>query len=190
VHAAFADGGTWVKRSQIPVTEVVTNRGNCHVATESLGCLLGHLLGVRRAGSSSLGDVPAPEPYLHFPGTAREALTFYQEVFGGDLILNTFGEFGRDDGPPHAIAHGILRGAVSLFAADTAGLEEPFRSAGLMFSLLGTTSAAELRSWFDALAEEGTVREELQARPWGASDGQVVDRFGVHWLVGFEDTES
>jgi PhnB protein len=79
---------------------------------------------------------------------------------------------------------------VSLFAADTAGLEEPFRSAGLMFSLLGTTSAAELRSWFDALAEEGTVREELQARPWGASDGQVVDRFGVHWLVGFEDTES
>jgi PhnB protein len=169
VHAAFADGGTWVKRSQIPVTEVVTNRGNCHVATESLGCLLGHLLGVRRAGSSSLGDVPAPEPYLHFPGTAREALTFYQEVFGGDLILNTFGEFGRDDGPPHAIAHGILRGAVSLFAA---------------------VSAAELRSWFDALAEEGTVREELQARPWGASDGQVVDRFGVHWLVGFEDTES
>jgi PhnB protein len=133
--------------------------------------------------------MPAPEPYLLFPGTAREALTFYHEVFGGELILNTFGQFGRDDGPAAAIAHGILRGPVSLFGADAAGGEEPFRSTGLMFSLLGTTSATELRAWFDALAEGGTIREELQARPWGASDGQVVDRYGVRWLVGFEDAD-
>jgi PhnB protein len=128
----------------------------------------------------------APEPYLLFPGTARDALTFYHQVFGGELILNTFGEFGRDDGPAEAIAHGILSGPVSLFAADAAGGEQPFQSAGLMFSLLGTTSAARLRAWFHALAEGGTIREDLQVRPWGASDGQVVDRYGVRWLVGFE----
>jgi PhnB protein len=28
--------------------------------------------------------------------------------------------------------------------------------------------------------------DDLQTRPWGASDGQVVDRFGLHWLIGFE----
>jgi len=134
--------------------------------------------------------VPAPEPYLHFPGTARAALTFYHEVFGGELILNTFEEFGRDDGPNDAIAHGILRGPVSLFAADAAGGDVPFQSTGLMLSLLGTTSAAELRAWFDALAQGGTVRHELEVRPWGASDGQVVDRYGVHWLIGFEDAET
>jgi PhnB protein len=59
-----------------------------------------------------------------------------------------------------------------------------------MFSLLGTASATELRAWFDSLAEGGTIREELQVRPWGASDGQVVDRDGVHWHVGFEDEDS
>jgi PhnB protein len=132
----------------------------------------------------------APEPYLNFPGTAREALTFYQEVFGGELILATFGDFGREDGPVDAIAHGILRGPVSLFGSDAVGGEEPFRSSGLMFSLLGTTSATGLRSWFNALGEGGTIREELQARPWGAWDGQVVDRYGLHWLVGFEDAET
>jgi PhnB protein len=132
--------------------------------------------------------MPAPEPYLLFPGTARQALNFYLEIFGGELTLNTFGEFGRDDGPADSVAHGVLRGPVSLFAADAAG-EQPFASSGLMFSLLGTTSPAGLRSWFDALAEGGTILDELEERPWGATDGQVVDRYGVRWLVGFEDAE-
>ena len=29
--------------------------------------------------------------------------------------------------------------------------------------------------------------DDLQQRPWGAFDGQVVDRYGLHWLIGFED---
>jgi PhnB protein len=138
--------------------------------------------------SRYFGHMPAPEPYLLFPGTARQALTFYRETFGGDLTLHTFGEFGRDDGPADAVAHGVLRGPVSLFAADAAG-EEPFSSSGLMFSLLGTKSAAGLRAWFNALAEGGTILDELQVRPWGATDGKVMDRYGVCWLVGFEEDE-
>ena len=133
--------------------------------------------------------MPAPEPYLHFPGNAREALTFYHEVFGGELTLHTFGEFGRNDVPAEAIAHGVLKGPVSLCAADTAGGEEPFHSTGLMFSLLGTTSPTELRSWFAALAEGGMILDDLQVRPWGATDGQVLDRHHVRWLIGFEDAE-
>ena len=43
-----------------------------------------------------------PTPYLHFPGTAREALTFYGEVFGCSVELHTFAEFSRDDGPAEA----------------------------------------------------------------------------------------
>ena len=46
------------------------------------------------------------------------------------------------------------------------------------------------RGWFEALAQGGTIRDELQARPWGAWDGQVVDRFGVCWLIGFEDADT
>ena len=130
----------------------------------------------------------APQPYFLFPGTARQALTFYHQVFGGELALNTFSEFGRADGPADAIAHGVLSGPVSVYAADAAGAE-PFQSSGLMFSLLGTTSPAGLRTWFDALAEEGVILDELQVRGWGATDGQVVDRYGVRWLVGFEDAE-
>ncbi len=54
--------------------------------------------------------MPAPTPYLHLPGTAREALTSYAQVFGGTAELHTFAEFGRTDGPSGAVAHGLLTG--------------------------------------------------------------------------------
>ena len=45
-------------------------------------------------------------PYLHFDGQARAALEFYRDVFGGEIVLNTYGDFGRTDGPAEAIAQG------------------------------------------------------------------------------------
>jgi PhnB protein len=132
-----------------------------------------------------------PTPYLHFPGTAREALTFYGDVFGCAVQLHTFGEFNRDDGPADAVAHGYLSdGPVRIFAADAAGDTSPFRCEGMMLSLLGAAAPSILRQWFSSLSEGGQVVDDLQTRPWGASDGQVIDRHGVHWLIGYEEDES
>jgi len=128
----------------------------------------------------------APAPYIILPGTAREALTFYRDVFGGQLTLHTFGEFSREDGAAELIAHGLLHGDVDLFAADAAPGEATVKVEGLMFSLLGAADPTTLHQWFDRLAERGTVLEPLEVRPWGAADGQVVDRFGVRWLLGYE----
>ena len=133
----------------------------------------------------------APTPYLHFFGTARDALNFYGKVFGCAVQLHTFDEFNRSDGPADAIAHGYLdAGPVALFAADVTGDEAPFRCAGMMLSLLGTAAPSTLRNWFTSLAEGGRILDDLQARPWGASDGQVIDRYGLRWLIGFEGDES
>jgi PhnB protein len=128
----------------------------------------------------------APTPYIHFPGTAREALTFYQGVFGGELTMHANGDMGREDGDPNAIGHGILDGPVSLYGADVDDDDPSFSSTGLMFALLGAADAATLTEWFRGLSEGGTVVDDLQERPWGASDGQVRDRFGILWLIGFE----
>jgi PhnB protein len=38
-------------------------------------------------------------PYVSFDGTARQAMEFYRDVFGGDLRTNTFGEYGQADSP-------------------------------------------------------------------------------------------
>lgn len=132
--------------------------------------------------------MPAPTPYLHFPGTARDALTFYGDVFGCGVNLHTYEEFSRTDGPSDAIAHGYLvDGPVILFASDVTADEPSFRCEGMMLSLLGTAAPPVLRKWFSRLSEGGQVVDALQMRPWGASDGQVVDRYGLHWLIGFRD---
>jgi PhnB protein len=118
-------------------------------------------------------------------------LTFYGEVFGCTVQWHTFAEFNRTDGPAEAIAHGYLcEGPVALFAADVVGDELPFRCQGMMLSLLGTAPPATLRKWFSSLSEGGQVVDDLQTRPWGASDGQVIDRYGLHWLIGYEGDNS
>lgn len=130
-----------------------------------------------------------PTPYFLFPGNARTALTRYQQIFGGDLELHTYAEFGRSDGPEDAVAHGILNGPVSLYAADAGDGEAPFGSTGLFVALLGTGEPQATHRWFEALAEGGRIIDPLQQRGWNAWDGQLRDEFGVTWLLGYELAE-
>ncbi|GAA1845962.1 VOC family protein [Microlunatus capsulatus] len=128
-----------------------------------------------------------PQVYVSFPGTARAALELYADIFGGTLSLHTYADFGRSDGPPDAIAHGVLDGPVSLGGSDAPAGEPAVRVEGLLLSLLGAAEPAVLHAWFDRLAADGgEVLDPLAAKPWGASDGQVQDRHGLRWLVGYE----
>ena len=36
-------------------------------------------------------------PYVNFDGNTREAMEYYKDVFGGELNINTFGEYGNAD---------------------------------------------------------------------------------------------
>ena len=130
--------------------------------------------------------MPAPTPYLLFPGYAADALEFYRDTFGGEVHTFTYEEAGRADGPPTDIAHGQLTGPVTLFAADAGGDEDAVHMVGMFLSLLGAADPDTLWGWFDALAAGGRVVDPLQKRSWGDWDGTVADRFGVRWLIGFQ----
>ncbi len=126
-------------------------------------------------------------PYLHFGGTARAALDFYASIFGGEVVTNSFAEFGRTDGDAEFIAHGHLtKSPVELFAADAGKGEETLSTKGVMFSLLGTASPSELETWFEKLSDGGEIKDAFALREWGDHDGQVIDKFGVFWLIGYE----
>ena len=124
-------------------------------------------------------------PYLLFPGNAAEALTFYRDVFGGELQLMDYAAAGRHDGPGDAVAHGQLTGLVALAGADAGADDDAVQMGGMFLSLLGTADATTLTSWYDQLAVGGRVIDPLQERPWGDFDGTLSDRYGIRWLIGF-----
>ncbi|MEU1688411.1 VOC family protein [Micromonospora sp. NPDC005707] len=124
-------------------------------------------------------------PYLSFRDNAREAMEYYQRVFGGDLRMNTFGEFGNPD-PQLAdrIMHAQLEtpSGFTLMASDTPPGMESTPGTNMAISLSGD-DADDLRRWWEQLAEGGTVTMPLEKQMWGDEFGMCVDRFGMSWMV-------
>jgi PhnB protein len=124
-------------------------------------------------------------PYISFDGTAREALETYQRIFGGELAMNTFGEFGNaEGGDADKIMHGNLEtpSGFTLMAADNPS-HEKYEPGNTMSISLSGDSGDELRGYFERLAEGGTITVPLEKQMWGDEFGMCVDRFGIAWMV-------
>lgn len=124
--------------------------------------------------------------YISFKDNARQAMEFYQSVFGGKLELSTFKEFGMAQDPAEGdkIMHAMLEAAngLSFMGADTPNAM-PFQEGSRISMALSGDNAEELRGYFDKLAAGGTVTMPLNQAPWGDSFGMCVDPFGVTWMV-------
>jgi PhnB protein len=125
-------------------------------------------------------------PYLSFRDNAREAMTFYQSVFGGELTVSTFADFiaSADPTEQHKIMHSQLEtpdGLVLMGADAPEGME--YRSqAGVSVSLSGDDEA-RLRGYWERLSEGGSLTMPFEKAPWGDTFGMCVDRFGTSWMV-------
>jgi PhnB protein len=125
-------------------------------------------------------------PYLNFDGTARQALEFYRQVFGGDLQIMTFGESGGDPEAENAanVMHGQLEtpSGYTLMASDLMpGM--PYNPGDNVVICLSGDDDAELRGYWDQLADGGTVSVPLEKQMWGDVFGACTDRFGIAWMV-------
>ena len=125
-------------------------------------------------------------PYLTFRASAREAMTFYQSVFGGELTISTFAELHASDDPAEhdKVMHSQLEApdGLVLMGADTPNSMEYRPQAGVSVSLSGDDEA-RLRDYWERLSEGGTVMAPFQKAPWGDTFGMCVDRFGTSWMV-------
>jgi PhnB protein len=125
-------------------------------------------------------------PYLGFRDTAKEAMEFYQSVFGGELTTSTFAEFQASEDPAERdkIMHSMLTtdSGLVLMAADTPNSMDYTPGTNHSISLSGEDEA-ELRGYWDRLSAGGNVTMPLERAPWGDTFGMCVDKFGISWLV-------
>jgi len=129
-------------------------------------------------------------PYLNFNGNARQALEFYASVFGGNLSLSTFAEFGAKDSPDaDRIMHGMLEtdAGYTIMGADVTSEMEYQPMAGFSVSLSGDDA---LRDYWAKLSASGTTTMPLQKQAWGDEFGMCIDKFGVSWLVNISQPQA
>jgi len=131
-------------------------------------------------------------PYISFTDNARQAMEFYRGVFGGTLMVNTFGEYGDKDAPnADNVMHANLEtdAGFTLMAADTPPGIEHNPGNNISVSLSGD-DADELHGYWGKLSEGGTVLVPLEKQMWGDEFGQCVDRFGIAWMVNITQPQS
>ena len=142
--------------------------------------------------------------HLNFRGDARAALEFYQSVFGGQVTIATYGDFGMPAGAPGAA--NVVFGQVEteagfrVMAYDIPG--QVGRSAGTA-GTAGTTrrengvtltdqpffvsvrgdTVDEVQGYWAALSAGASIVEPLAASAWSPGFGMLTDVFGVTWIL-------
>lgn len=132
----------------------------------------------------------ATTTHLNFRGTARDALTFYQEVFGGHLAAVTYADAHAVTEPTEADQ--VMWGQVASDAGfRVMAYDVPSRTShdpGVIpvFVSVRGTDTGELRRYWDGLCDGATVLVPLAQAPWSPLYGMLTDRFGVTWVLDVE----
>lgn len=132
-------------------------------------------------------------PYLFFTGNAREAMTRYQEILGGQLDVMGPGDMpeGEAEQMPFEVsadfvihaALGFGDGDLLMASDDPTGDGQGVKGVSLNIT---TTDRDEARRVFEELADGGEITMPLDATFWSPLFGSCVDRFGVSWMVNVD----
>lgn len=138
--------------------------------------------------------------YLNFNGNCEEAFLFYQSVFGGEFsYMGRFKDMPQDDtnklDPSMAdkIMHVTLpiSKETCLMGSDTGGEWAAHFKAGNNFSISITVeSKDEANRLFAGLSAGGKVTMPLADTFWGDYFGMWEDKFGVNWMVSYNENQN
>ncbi|HNM07096.1 MAG TPA: SRPBCC domain-containing protein [Chitinophagales bacterium] len=136
--------------------------------------------------------------YLNFPGNTEDAMLFYKGIFKTEFVqgIQRFGDVPSEAGAPpvpDALKQMVLHvelpliGGHILMATD-APQEMGFevKAGNNMHISLEPDSKEETTRIFNALAEGGNITMELQDMFWGAYYGSCTDKYGINWMLNFQ----
>ena len=130
------------------------------------------------------------EPYLFFNGHCEEAIAFYKEALGAEVIMQM--RMNESPEPPQPgmlppgfeqkIMHATLRiGETIVMMSDgNSNMQPSFQG----FSLsIAAPDAVQAERLYNALSQGGKVHMPLGKTFWSPCFGMVADRFGVGWMI-------
>ncbi|MFZ1580040.1 MAG: VOC family protein [Saprospiraceae bacterium] len=135
--------------------------------------------------------------YLNFDGQCEEAFSFYKSVFGGEFsYIGRFNEMPQDENIKLSEADGNkimhvslpISAETNLFGSDTVGAWSPKLVQGNNYSIsINASSKEEADRLFNGLSAGGKVTMPLENTFWGAYFGMFTDKYGINWMVNFDE---
>ena len=117
-------------------------------------------------------------PHITFAGNAREAVAFYQSLFGGESEVFAVGDRADSGLPKDAVFHADLKGTnFRLMAADGSA-----KDASRISLHIHCDDKDEMERFHKALSDGGSVHSEI-GPAFGGLFSMVTDRFGVSWFL-------
>ena len=131
--------------------------------------------------------------YLTFNGNCKEAMDFYASCLGGELVLQTIGESPLADKMPPQMKKSVLhstltRGDLVLMGSDMVS-EKGLVKGNAVSLMLNCSSEEEIRSLYELLSKDGEATHPLEVSFWGALFGDLIDKYGNHWLLHFDQSK-
>ena len=128
--------------------------------------------------------------YLTFDGNCREAMNFYKNCLGGELIFQTIGESPLSEKMPEKMKNCILHSKLVkenfvLMASDMVG-EEGLIKGNSVSLMLHCMSEAEMQHCYSRLAEEGLQTSPIGPNVHNALFANLTDKYGNHWLLHYQ----
>ncbi|PST84144.1 hypothetical protein C7T94_05290 [Pedobacter yulinensis] len=137
--------------------------------------------------------------YLNFPGNTEEAFNFYKSVFRTDFTngIKRFGDLPADPAHPpvgEALKKMVLHVELSILGGHVLmGTDAPkemgftLTQGNNMHISLEPDSREEAERLFKELSAGGKIQMPLQDMFWGAYYGDFTDKFGINWMVNYQN---
>ncbi|MEO8042877.1 MAG: VOC family protein [Acidobacteriota bacterium] len=130
------------------------------------------------------------KPYIAFKGNCEEAINFYKDRLGADvLFIQRYGDSPMaGKGPDEKIMHTSIKiGDSVVMACDNVFEEQNPTTVGNNISLaIGGNDATSAETMFDQLSEGGNVTMPMQETFWAERFGMLTDKFGINWMFNIE----
>jgi PhnB protein len=131
-------------------------------------------------------------PYLNFPGNAEEAFHFYKSVFGGEfstvMRMKDVPGMPVPEGQEEKIMHIALplNSGQVLMASDNCNAST-FKAGNNNYISIHADSVEEGQKLYDALAAGGKADHPFEKQFWGSWHGNLTDKFGIGWMVNYDE---
>lgn len=132
--------------------------------------------------------------YVGFNGECREAMNFYKECLGGELMLQTVEGTPMEGNCPPAMKNQVLhssltKGPLLIMGTDMTRPDGFIKGNNFALSL-SCSSEEEINTFFSKLSEGGKILEPLKDQFWGAIFGAFTDKFGIGWMLNYEKNQN